>query len=98
MDTFDGLTFTGNSLNLRVRYADAERFGLTADDIAAAVNTAMLGQVASAVLEGDRVVAIRVMEDPKSTERIATLRALPLRTPTGIGGATGASRRRRRRT
>ena len=96
VDTFDGLTFTGNSLNLRVRYADAERFGLTADDIAAAVNTAMLGQVASTVLQGDRVVAIRVMADPKSTAHHIA------RTPSPhadrVGGASGASRRCRRRT
>jgi CzcA family heavy metal efflux pump len=83
VDTFDGLTFTGDSLNLRVRHADAERFGLTVDDIAAAVNTAMLGQIASTVLEGDRVVAIRVLGDPRSMARMATLRALPLRTPSG---------------
>jgi CzcA family heavy metal efflux pump len=83
VDTFDGLMFTGNSLNLRVRHVDAGRFGLTADDIAGAVNTAMLGQVASTVLEGDRVVGIRVLVDPKSMDRISTLRTLPLRTPTG---------------
>ena len=83
VDTFDGLTFTGDSLNVRVRYADAERFGLTVGDVAAAANTAMLGQVSSYVLQGDRIVNIRVLADPKSTERIATLRALPLRTPSG---------------
>lgn len=83
VDTFDGLTFTGDSLNLRVRHADAERFGLTVDDIAAAVNTAMLGQVASYVLQGDRIVNIRVLADPNTTDRIAKLRALPLRTPSG---------------
>ena len=47
VDTFDGLTETGPSINLRVRPADAERFGLTAQDIAAAVNTALLGQISS---------------------------------------------------
>ncbi len=34
---------TGPTLSLRVRPLDAQRFGLTAGDIAAAVNTAMLG-------------------------------------------------------
>ena len=42
--TFDGLTETGPSINLRVRPADAERFGLTAQDIAAAANTALLAK------------------------------------------------------
>jgi CzcA family heavy metal efflux pump len=83
VDTFDGLTRTGPSINLRVRPADAERFGLTASDIAAAVNTALLGQVASHVLEGDRVVNIRVLAEPASVNRIAALRELPLRTAAG---------------
>jgi len=83
VDTFDGLSFTGPSFSLRVRHADAQRFGLTTDDIAAAVNTAMLGQVASNVLEGDRVVAIRVLVDPAQLGGTGALRNLPLRTPTG---------------
>jgi multidrug efflux pump subunit AcrB len=66
-----------------VRPADAERFGLTASDIAEAVNTALLGQVASHVLEGDRVVNIRVLAEPASVNRIAALRELPLRTAAG---------------
>ncbi len=83
VDTFDGLTETGPSISLRVRPADAARFGLTTQDIAGAANTALLGQVVSSALEGDRVVNIRVLAEPSSVNRIATLRALPLRTPGG---------------
>jgi multidrug efflux pump subunit AcrB len=83
VDTFDGLTETGPSINLRVRPADAERFGLTAQDIAAAANTALLGQVASSMLEGDRVVNIRVLDEPSSVNGVAALRELPLHTPGG---------------
>ncbi len=64
VDTFNGLVYTGSSIHLRVRYADAQRYGLNADDIAKAVNIAMLGQTASTVLEDDRVVSIRVNMDP----------------------------------
>jgi multidrug efflux pump subunit AcrB len=60
-----------------------ERLGLTANDLAEALNTAMLGQTASSVLEGDRVIAIRVMVDRKQIDRVANLRELPLRTPDG---------------
>jgi multidrug efflux pump subunit AcrB len=56
---------------------------LTASDIAAAVNTAMIGETASSVLEGDRVIAIRVMVDRNQIDRVANLRELPLRTPDG---------------
>ena len=83
VDTFDGLTATGPSINFRVRPADAARFGLSVQDIAAAVNTAQLGQIASSVLEGDRLVNLRVQADPASVNRLATLRELPLRTASG---------------
>jgi multidrug efflux pump subunit AcrB len=83
VDTFDGLTETGPSINFRVRPADAARFGLSAQDIAAAVNTALLGQVVSSVLEGDRTVNIRVVANPASVNRLAALRDLPLRTASG---------------
>ena len=79
VDTFDGLTETGPSINFRVRPADAARFGLSVQDIADAVNTALLGQTASYVLEGDRIVNIRVLADPKSVNQISALRELPLR-------------------
>ena len=83
VDTFNGLTETGPSINLRVRPADAERFGLTAQGIADAVNTALLGQVSSYVLQGDRTVNIRVMAEPKSVDTISELRNLPIRTAAG---------------
>ena len=84
VDTSDGLTYTGPAISLRVRQAEALRFGLTAKTIAAAVHTAMLGEIASSVLEGDRVIAIRVRVEKASLGRIAALRELPLRT--GEGG------------
>ena len=83
VDTFDGLTETGPSINFRVRPADAARFGFSVQDIAEAVNTALLGQTASYVLEGDRIVNIRVLAGPASVNRIAALRELPLRAASG---------------
>jgi len=83
VDTFPGLTYVGPSIDLRVRTTDAERFGLTAADISSAVQTAMIGQLASAVLEGDRLINVRVLVDPKRIDQIATLRELPIRTPSG---------------
>ena len=51
---------------------------LSPDDVAAAVSTAMLGQRASSVLEGDRVVTIRVRVDSASIGQVASLRELPV--------------------
>jgi multidrug efflux pump subunit AcrB len=83
VDTFNGLTETGPSINLRVRPADAARFGLSAQAIATAVNTALYGQISSYVLEGDRTVNLRVIARPDSVNKIDTLRELPIRAPTG---------------
>jgi CzcA family heavy metal efflux pump len=83
VDTFDGLIYTGPSISLRVRLIDAGRFGLSAADITAAVNAAMIGETASSVLEGDRVVAIRVKAEPKTIDRLARIRDLPLRAANG---------------
>jgi multidrug efflux pump subunit AcrB len=43
----------------------------------------MLGQTASSVLQGDRVVDIRVKVEPSRLERVATLKQLPVRASDG---------------
>jgi multidrug efflux pump subunit AcrB len=83
VDTFDGLTETGPSINFRVRPSDAARFGFSVQDIAGAVNAAQLGQIASYVLEGDRLVNIRVLAEPESVAQLSALRELPLRNANG---------------
>jgi len=83
VDTFNGLTFTGPTISLRVRPADAQRFGFNADSIATAVNIAMLGRVSTSVLEGDRVIDIRVVVDPARVNQLSSVRDLPLRAPDG---------------
>ena len=79
VDAKSGLIVAGPSLSVRVRSADARRFGLDADAVAQALNTAMLGQTASSVLQADRVVDIRVRAETSSVDRIASLGNLPLR-------------------
>jgi CzcA family heavy metal efflux pump len=83
VDTFNGLVETGPSINVRIRHADAEHFGLTADDIASTTNAALLGQVTTHVLEGDRLVNIRVLSGANAVTRVAKLGDLPIRTPGG---------------
>jgi len=83
VDVFDGLVYAGPTITLRARPVDVRRFGLTTEQIAEATNAAMLGETASSVLEGDRVVDIRVKVDPSRVDRLATLQELPLRAPDG---------------
>jgi CzcA family heavy metal efflux pump len=83
VDVFNGLVYTGPTISLRPRQVDAQRFGLTVDDIAAAANTAMLGQTASSVLDRDRIIDIRVKVSPARIDTLARLKELPLRMPQG---------------
>jgi len=83
VDTNDGLIYTGPTISLRVKGAEARHFGLTTADIGDAVNTAMLGKTSSTILEGDRIVDIRVKADPTSIEHVEDLRRLPIRAADG---------------
>jgi CzcA family heavy metal efflux pump len=83
VDTASGVIYTGPTISLRVRPAEAQQFGLTVSSIGQAVNIAMMGTIASTVQEGDRVVNVRVRADPTAIDRIETLGRLPLRTADG---------------
>jgi CzcA family heavy metal efflux pump len=83
VDTFNGLVVTGPSLTFRLRHTDAQRFGLDGQRVAAAVNAAMIGEKATSVLEGDRIVAIRLKAEPGQIASVARLKELPLRAPDG---------------
>jgi len=83
VDVFDGLVYTGPTISLRPRPAESMRLGLDTSVIAAAAGVAMLGETASSVLEGDRVVDIRVKVDPARSATIDAFMQLPLRTPGG---------------
>jgi CzcA family heavy metal efflux pump len=83
VDTLSGLVYTGPTISIKVRYGDTQHFGLTADSIATAVNIAMGGQVASTILEADRVVNVRVNAEAGSIDQMEKLRELPLRSAGG---------------
>jgi CzcA family heavy metal efflux pump len=83
VDEKDGLVIAGPSVRVRVRSADVQRFGLSTDDIAKAVNIALLGEISSTVLQADRVVSVRLTMNPKQVREVDALRELPLRSATG---------------
>jgi multidrug efflux pump subunit AcrB len=83
VDISDGLVTAGPSINFRIRPLDVARFGLTTQDVAEALRTAMLGEVSSSVLDGDRLLSIRLVADPTGIDQTTTLRELPLRAADG---------------
>ncbi len=83
VDTFNGLTETGPSINLRLRPLAAQRFGFTTQSLADAVNAAMNGTVASTFLQGDHLVNVRVVARPGSADQVDKIEHLTVRAPNG---------------
>jgi Cu/Ag efflux pump CusA len=87
-DVFDGIVIAGPALTIRVPAANprwpqegprgAARFGLTTEDVQAAVEPAVAGTLAGNIRIGERLYDLRLFaRDPRG------LTALRLRTPTG---------------
>jgi cobalt-zinc-cadmium resistance protein CzcA len=61
-DAFDGITIAGPALNIQVKPDAAARYGLTTQDIHAAVEPAILGTVVDKIRVGDRMYDMRLFE------------------------------------
>jgi len=83
VDVFDGVVVTGPALTLRVDPVAAARAGLDVDQVARLANTAILGDVASFVLRGDRPINIRVRAEADHTDGVGRLSQLLLKPPSG---------------
>lgn len=89
VDVNDGLVVAGPSLVFKVAPQGAARAGFTTQTIGSAMETAMLGTTSSYVLEGDRVVDVRVLlNDPDKLDTRA-IGLLPLRSDTGARVTVG---------
>jgi len=83
VDVFDGVVVTGPALTLRVDPVAAARAGLDVGQVARLANTAILGDVASFVLRGDRPINIRVRAEADHTDGVGRLSQLLLKPPSG---------------
>lgn len=83
VDVNDGLVVAGPSATFRVRPDEAVRAGLSATQIGSEMATALLGNPISYVLEGDRIVPVRVLLDARERERERSMNALPIRSGDG---------------
>ncbi|MBS1795302.1 MAG: efflux RND transporter permease subunit [Acidobacteria bacterium] len=83
VDTFDGVVVSGPALTFRVDPQNAARFGVSANEIAEAVETAMTGTVASAILRQGRSIDVRVTFPPGAAGSLDALKALPIRSASG---------------
>ncbi|MEA2173596.1 MAG: hypothetical protein QOD00_1188 [Blastocatellia bacterium] len=83
VDTFNGVVVSGPAITFNVDPQRAARFGVTATDIANTVTTAMSGDVASSILQGGRLINVRVIFPQSARASLDTLRALQVRSSSG---------------
>ena len=86
VDVNNGLMYTGSALVYRPRWQDLMRYGVKSDDVARTLNIGLLGETPSAVLEGDRLVNIRLTVDPKYVRKSPAIDALLVRSELGGSG------------
>ena len=83
VDITNGINMTGPSIRLKVRVADAERFGLTTQQIGSEVNALMLGRQVTSILESDHLLNVRVKGDDRFINQIDKFGDFPLRAADG---------------
>ncbi len=89
VDVNDGLVVAGPTLRFRVRQAAARRSGLTPADVGEALRADLIGDVASSILQGDRLYGVRVLHDARSGTREADIRSWPVPAPIGTAPLLG---------
>jgi CzcA family heavy metal efflux pump len=83
VDVFDGIVVSSPEEQIIVNQSAAARYGLTADDIRATLETAVEGSVATQLSVGDRLIGVRVRFPPSFHRSLPALSEIQLRTPAG---------------
>ena len=83
VDTNPGIIVSGPAVTFKIDPQLAARFGVSAADIAAAVETALTGTTTSIILQHGRTINVRVTFPLGARDSLETLRALQIRSSTG---------------
>jgi len=83
VDTLNGVVISGPAVTFNIDPARASQFGVTANDIAATITTAMTGDAASSILQQDRLIKVRVIFPPDVRTSLDKVKALQVRSSSG---------------
>ena len=83
VDTLNGVVISGPAVTFNIDPARASQFGVTANDVAATITTAMTGDAASSILQQDRLIKVRVIFPPDIRTSLDKVKALQVRSSTG---------------
>jgi CzcA family heavy metal efflux pump len=82
-DTLNGVVISGPAVTFRIDPLRASQFGVTANDVAATITTAMSGDASSSILQQDRLIKVRVIFPPNVRTSLDNVKALQLRSASG---------------
>ena len=83
VDTLNGIIISGPAVTFNVDPLRAAQFGVTANDIAATVTTAMSGDASSSILQQDRLIKVRVIFPADVRTSLDKVKALQVRSSSG---------------
>jgi len=83
VDTLNGVTISGPAVTFNIDPLRASQFGVTANDIAATVTTAMSGDASSSILQQDRLIKVRVIFPADVRTSLDKVEALQVRSSSG---------------
>ncbi|HZE72949.1 MAG TPA: efflux RND transporter permease subunit [Pyrinomonadaceae bacterium] len=83
VDTKSGVVVSGPAVTFKIDPRLAATFGVTANDVASAVTTAMTGDAGSNILQQDRLITVRVIFPLEARNALDKLRGLQVRSASG---------------
>jgi multidrug efflux pump subunit AcrB len=83
VDTLNGIVISGPAITFRIDPLRASQFGVTANDVASTITTAMSGDASSSILQQDRLIKVRVIFPANVRTSLDNVKALQVRSPTG---------------
>src|SRR6185503_10461517 len=83
VDTLNGVVISGPAVTFRIDPLRASQFGVTANDVAATITTAMSGDASSSILQQDRLIKVRVIFPANVRTSLDNVKALQVRSSSG---------------
>ncbi|HYV83323.1 MAG TPA: efflux RND transporter permease subunit [Pyrinomonadaceae bacterium] len=83
VDTLNGVVISGPAVTFRIDPLRASQFGVTANDVASTITTAMSGDASSSILQQDRLIKVRVIFPANVRTSLESVKALQVRSSAG---------------
>jgi CzcA family heavy metal efflux pump len=83
VDTLNGVVISGPAVTFNIDPLRAAQFGVTANDVASTLTTAMSGDAASSILQQDRLIKVRIIFPKDVRTSLDKVKAVQVRSQSG---------------